>query len=275
MRAWLEREAGLRLAYQVWGREDGVPVLCLHGFTGSGTTWRGVWDPSWPARCWAPDLWGHGASTVPADPARLSLEATAADLAALLDAGGLARVLVAGYSMGGRVALEFACRYPERVAGLLLESASPGIADPAERARRAAADDALADRIEREGMDWFTAFWEALPLFASHRRLPPEVQAALHRLRRSQSPAGLAQSLRGAGTGRQSSWWDALPTIQVPVVLVTGSLDPKFTAIARAMAARLPHVRHWQCAGAGHTPHLERPDCFRAALAALLAATRV
>ena len=93
------------------------------------------------------------------------------DLTALLDRLGIARAPVVGYSMGGRVALHLALGAPERVAALVLESASPGIADAAQRAARVKSDEALADDIERLGIEAFVDRWEAQPLFASQSRL--------------------------------------------------------------------------------------------------------
>jgi pimeloyl-ACP methyl ester carboxylesterase len=157
----------------------GPPLLLLHGFTGSAATWRPLAERLAPLRrTIAVDLIGHGLSDAPADPARYSMEHCLADLLALLDALGLARAAVLGYSLGGRVALQLVAAAPERVSALVLESASPGLASAAERAARAAADDALSTAIERDGLAAFVAGWEQLPLWASQAALPAELRAA-------------------------------------------------------------------------------------------------
>jgi 2-succinyl-6-hydroxy-2,4-cyclohexadiene-1-carboxylate synthase len=164
--------------------------------------------------------------------------------------------------MGGRVALQLAAAAPARVAGLILESASPGIADAAERAARATSDDALAARIEAQGLDWFVDHWAQIPLFASQAALPPAVRAAQRARRLRGTAHGYANSLRGMGAGRQPSLWARLPELATPALLVSGELDAKYLASNTRAAALLPHADHAVVPGAGHTVHLERPEAF-------------
>ncbi|MBL8057900.1 MAG: alpha/beta fold hydrolase, partial [Anaerolineales bacterium] len=177
------------LSYNLEAGGAGEPLVLLHGFTGSAANWR-AGRPALEARhqVLAVDLPGHGGSDAPADPARYTMAHTVADLAGLLDQLGLRTIFLLGYSMGGRVARHFAAAYPERVRGLILESASPGLVTAEERAARMAADAALAERIEREGLAAFVDHWERLPLFASQARLPAEARAALRAQRRANNP---------------------------------------------------------------------------------------
>ncbi|NDJ61930.1 MAG: 2-succinyl-6-hydroxy-2,4-cyclohexadiene-1-carboxylate synthase [Chloroflexi bacterium] len=244
-------------------RGDGPPLLLLHGFTGSAEHWSPHRD-SFAARytTLVIDLLGHGATESPTDPNRYRIEHAAQDLAALLTALSASRAHIVGYSMGGRLALYFALTYPAAVRSLVLESASPGLADPGERAQRAAADAQRADRIERAGIVAFVDDWERLPLFASQARLPSATRDRLRAQRLRNSPSGLANSLRGMSTGVQPSLWNRLGALERPVLLLTGALDPKFVAIAQRMYAVLPHARHITVPDAGHTIHLEQPDAF-------------
>lgn len=242
---------------------SGPPLLLLHGFTGSAGEWADLTPHVAPVRdVIAVDLIGHGRSSAPADPARYSIEACLVDLLALLDALGIERADVLGYSMGGRVALQLAAAAPARVRSLILESASPGIADEAERAARAASDDALAARVEAEGLAWFVDHWASIPLFASQASLPAGVRAALRERRLRGSATGYANSLRGMGAGRQSSLWERLPELGRPALLVSGELDVKYVAINTRMAELLPAARHALIRGAGHAVHLEQPAAF-------------
>lgn len=251
----------ITLAYQRAGA--GPPLLLLHGFTGSADEWAELTPQIAPLRdLIAVDLIGHGRSAAPGDPARYAMDRCVQDLLALLDQLGVGRVDVLGYSMGGRVALHLAAAAPGRVGRLLLESASPGIADPAERAARAEADDALAARIEREGLAWFVDYWASIPLFASQAALPADVRAALRERRLGGSARGYANSLRGIGAGRQASLWGRLSELDMPILLISGEIDIKYDELNRAMAALLPRARHAVVAGAGHTVHLERPRAF-------------
>jgi 2-succinyl-6-hydroxy-2,4-cyclohexadiene-1-carboxylate synthase len=164
--------------------------------------------------------------------------------------------------MGGRVALGFAATYPQRVRRLILESASPGLGSPEEREARVASDSALADRIERGGLPAFVDYWENIPLFASQKRLPQVVQAQVRAGRLAASPLGLANSLRGLSTGRQPSYWEALPTLPASTLLIAGELDNKYAQIAAQMEMFLRRAALQLIPNAGHTVHLEAPDDF-------------
>jgi 2-succinyl-6-hydroxy-2,4-cyclohexadiene-1-carboxylate synthase len=251
---------GLRLNFEEWG--SGEPLLLLHGFTGSASTWRDVskgWD-GW--RRIAVDLIGHGASDAPADEHRYTMEHCVADLVASLDATGIGRATVLGYSMGGRVALQVAAAAPDRVAALVLEGASPGIDDASGRASRVTSDRALADDIERDGIEAFVDRWERVPIFATQARLPEDVRARQRAQRLTNRPTGLANSLRGMGAGAQTSLWPRLHELTMPALLIAGEDDTKYSETARAMASRMPAADACIVPGAGHAVHLERPDAF-------------
>jgi 2-succinyl-6-hydroxy-2,4-cyclohexadiene-1-carboxylate synthase len=257
------------MQYYVECRGAGAPLLLLHGFTGSSATWA-PHVAAWPASSLAVDQPGHGQTDAPANPARYRMDATVADLVALLDQLGVERAHVLGYSMGGRVALHLAAAHPERVAMLILESASPGLATQAERDARVAADTALAASIERDGIAAFVDRWEALPLWASQARLPDEVRAGLRAQRLNNRAVGLANSLRGLGTGAQAPLHDRLADLPMPALVIAGRLDAKFAAIARAMAAALPQGRLALVPEAGHAVHLEQPAPFDRLVAGFL-----
>lgn len=179
------------------------------------------------------------------------------DVADVLDALEIDAAPWIGYSMGGRVAVGGAVLAPERVSRLVLEGASPGLRTTAARAERRERDEALARWIEDEGIEAFVERWMALPLFETQRRLPEDVLRAARRRRLRNRPGALADTLRGLGTGAQPSFWDALPEVAVPVLLLTGADDAKFGGIADAMAEALPDARQVTVHGAGHTVHLE------------------
>jgi 2-succinyl-6-hydroxy-2,4-cyclohexadiene-1-carboxylate synthase len=170
-----------------------------------------------------------------------------------------------GYSLGGRLCLRLALDRPDLVEGLVLVGASPGIADPVARAERRAADEALAEQVERDGVAAFLDRWLAGPLFAG---LPEAAAGRAERL--ANSPGGLAYALRRLGTGVQEPLWDRLAGLRPPALLVAGEQDAKFCAIARQMAAAIgPSARVAVVPGAGHAVQLERP----AELAALIEAS--
>ena len=253
------------LAVTTSGR--GEPVIIIHGFTGSAAAMAPLVDRLEGYRCIGVDLAGHGRSPSPADLAHYSVEATAAsvaDLAAGIDEG-LCHIV--GYSMGGRVALALAEAHPQVCRSLTLISSTAGIADAAERAQRGAADDALADRIDEEGLARFVEDWVALPMWDTLRsRLSAAEWQASIRQRMACDPVGLANSLRAAGTGSMTPLWDQLDGIAVPTLVLCGAVDSKFVAIGREMADLLPHCELAVLDGIGHAAHLEDPDGCAAAI---------
>jgi 2-succinyl-6-hydroxy-2,4-cyclohexadiene-1-carboxylate synthase len=228
----------------------GDPVVLIHGFTQSARSWGTVGAALAEAHTVIVlDAPGHGQSAaITAD------LPTGADLMA--QAGGEASWL--GYSMGGRYALHIALRHPHLVRRLVVVSATGGIDDSAGRALRREADEALAVRVEADGVAPFVAWWLERPLFAT---LPPGAAALESRL--GGSASGLASSLRLAGTGTMEPLWAQLHRLAMPVLVVAGSNDDAYLAHGRRLV---------ECVGAnaalaivpnaGHACHLEQPEAF-------------
>ncbi|HMT26132.1 MAG TPA: alpha/beta fold hydrolase [Microthrixaceae bacterium] len=239
------------------------PVVLVHGFTQTGRCWGPLGDSlALRGEVLALDAPGHGGS----GELRLDLADAAAAIAATVERADsrMRRPLLIGYSMGARMALHAVLHAPAAFSGLVLISATPGIDDDAERSERRRRDDALADHIEAVGCAQFIDEWLALPMFAT---LPASAAHRDERVRNS--AAGLAASLRLAGTGRQAPLWNDLASIDLPVLVLTGSLDTKFDAIGRRTATAIgPNAVARTIDGAGHTVHLEAPDATSGALAA-------
>ncbi|MEI7554404.1 2-succinyl-6-hydroxy-2,4-cyclohexadiene-1-carboxylate synthase [Candidatus Chlorohelix sp.] len=251
------------LAYNYRREGHSTTIALLHGFTGSAASWNPhIAAFSGFADVLAIDAPGHGNSSTPADSALYLLPHTTEAFLKLLDTLNLARVVLLGYSMGGRQALHIATTAPERIKKLALESATPGIIDPAERANRRESDGKLADFIEREGLEAFVNHWENIPLFESQKQLSPAIIAAQRAHRLQNSPIGLANSLRGAGTGMQEPLHAKLHSLKMPILLIAGELDLKFCAIAQQMRELIPQSRLEIVQEAGHAVHLEKPDEF-------------
>jgi 2-succinyl-6-hydroxy-2,4-cyclohexadiene-1-carboxylate synthase len=233
-------------------------LVLLHGFTQTRQSWRQT-IAALPShiRALSPDLPGHGHA---AERRPASFAACTAYVRALTPGP----ITLAGYSMGGRVALHTALALPGLVRRLVLIGASPGIADRREREARRASDEALADRIEQIGIEAFAAEWGSQALFAGQ---DDRVAAAAHADRLRNTPAGLAAALRGLGTGVMPPLCDRLAELGMPVTLVVGERDEKFRAIAERMAEALPDARVEIIAGAGHAAQLERPEAVAAAIA--------
>jgi 2-succinyl-6-hydroxy-2,4-cyclohexadiene-1-carboxylate synthase len=240
-------------------------LVLLHGFTGSTATWEPLFPhlamPDW--RLMALDMLGHGQSSKPEDPERYQMDHAAQDIIAVLRERGVqpGEAILLGYSLGGRIAL-YTALMTDYFRGLLLESASPGLATEEGREERREADEMLAYRIEHEGIEKFVDFWENTPLFASQQRLAPEVRQRLREQRLHNEVRGLANSLRGVGTGAQPSLHELLKHFTQPVAVLVGEEDRKFRQIGEAMAKQFPASLFSCVPGVGHTIHLEDPNTF-------------
>lgn len=232
-------------------------LVLLHGFTQNRHCWGPVpgllaGRPARHREVVVADAPGHGAAAHLA----WSLADAAGPYADGLAEGRAAQWL--GYSMGGRLALHIALARPEAVGALVLVGASPGITDAAARAERRAADEALAAHLEAIGTAAFVEEWLTQPLFAGL-----DATSSHRGARLANDPAGLASSLRLAGTGAQDPLWDALGSITAPVLLVVGEDDPKFTGLAEAMQPRFGGACDLVVLpGTGHACHLEAPEAF-------------
>lgn len=242
---------------------EGFPLLLLHGFTGDATTWT-PFCQEWGchSQLIIPDVIGHGKTEAPDDWHRYDIEAAAADLAGILDHFNVDKADVLGYSMGGRLALTFALLFPERVRKLVLESASPGLMTEKERQSRCMKDGELANFIIVQGIEAFVNHWENIPLFASMKELPGAVMKQIRDSRLRNSPAGLANSLKGMGTGSQPSWWDRLDELTGPIMLLSGELDEKFCRIAGTMQESMKNSEWVTVPDSGHAIHVEKSEKF-------------
>ncbi|WP_233193625.1 2-succinyl-6-hydroxy-2,4-cyclohexadiene-1-carboxylate synthase [Sporosarcina sp. P3] len=246
-----------------YGNEQLPAVVLLHGFTGSIATWQKTIEALMTDYyVIAVDLIGHGKTEAPETMNRYKMEEQIKDLYEVLQKLEIEKTVVIGYSMGGRVALGFTAMYPEKVTSLVLESSSPGLRTSEQQLARRTADAKLADRIEQQGIIEFVDFWQEIPLFQSQKKLSASQQQAVRNERLNQRPIGLANSLRGIGTGSQPSYWQSLEQLSLPVLLLTGSEDVKFESIAQEIMKSLPNAQHETIKDAGHAIHVEKPQQF-------------
>jgi 2-succinyl-6-hydroxy-2,4-cyclohexadiene-1-carboxylate synthase len=241
----------------------GPRLVLVHGFTQNRNCWGTVaTDLAANHEVMRVDAPGHGKSS----DVRADLWTGASQIA---DRGGIAAYI--GYSMGARFVLHVALARPEVVRGLVLVGATGGIDDASARAERRAGDAAMAERLEEDGLESFLAEWLAQPMFAG---LPEDAQ--FRAARAENSVEGLADSLRRAGTGSQDPLWPQLPTLEMPVLVVAGAHDLKFSAEAERLTESVgANATMALVPGAGHTAHLERPTEFLAIVRPWLADHRL
>ena len=265
--------SGTRLTYTSFGKTSLPAVIFLHGFMGSSEDWAEA-AKSLEGRAFAVavDLPGHGAS-VGLPPEVYTVEGAARAIVEAMDDLRVEEAVLAGYSMGGRLALYLALRYPQRFTKLLLESASPGLRDERERAARRDADEEKALRLESGDFETFLREWYRQPLFRSLARDEKLLRSTMETRRRN-DPAELARSLRGTGTGAQPSLWGELAGLRIPTLAVAGEMDDKFVEISRRMSSITPEVRSVVVPGVGHNVRAEAPGTYSALLQNFLDAKR-
>ncbi len=219
-------------------------VLMLHGFTGKLDDWREIHGSLNPNFNYIGiDLVGHGKSDLLVN---LSIE----------------QAIIFGYSMGGRAALNFAINHPNKIRGLILESTTAGIGNEKDRMVRIRSDEELADYIESHSIEKFIDLWMSKDIFNTQRRFSNEKLNDIRKKKTLNSKIGLANSLRGFGTGRMDYFGSNLDQINCPVLLITGELDTKFTKINSVLKKIFQNAKHKTIKNAGHNTHIEEPERF-------------
>ncbi len=242
-------------------------IFFLHGFTGSSDDWAGVL-PEIDNRFnkYTIDLLGHGKSDFPNDPSLYSWELQVEQLNKIITGFTEEKVILSGYSMGGRLALCYAHTYPERVLGLILESSSPGISDKRQREKRIRDDEQLARFIFSYPQDEFIDLWANKEIFTTQLRFSEEKRNEIKKSKMRNNPIGLSNSLRGFSTGKMPNLYSQLKKMNTKVLLISGELDTKFTTLNKSIVKMFPAAKHVIIKNAGHTVHLEEPAKFVSAV---------
>jgi pimeloyl-ACP methyl ester carboxylesterase len=223
----IETLNGVKLYFEIHG--TGEPLLFLHGFSGSSQDWMAsIGALRNQFQCIAPDLRGHGRSSILLKPFRH--QEAADDMLALLDHLGIATCKGLGISGGGNVLLHMATRQPGRIKAMVLVSATPYFPAQARQIMARYAD-ALPE-----------SEWERLR--RSHPGGDEQIRALLA------STASLAESHDDMNfTPAQ------LSTIQARTLIVQGDHDPLYPIeISVEMAGSIPKSSLWIVPNAGHGP---------------------
>lgn len=231
-------------------------LLFIHGFLGTGGDWdrvRGKLDAGYQSGTIDLDQWA------PSD--EYSLEFIAEQIAQSLDESDSGTIIVA-YSMGARIALSLALRFPKNIKALVLESPSAGIENAEQRVARAKKDAELAQAIRSDGLESFLARWYSIPLFDSLRSYPLLLKSLKERILFTQEDEQAAYMLEKLSPGLAPNYWPELSRIKIPSLLIAGSLDSKFSDSAQKMSELMPNASVSIIPGSGHNIHLEKPDDF-------------
>lgn len=242
---------------------EGPPLVALHGFTLTGSQFRSLAEPL-GRKIIAPDLPGHGGSQ--SDPT--DFPAVVDAIVAHLESFEAPPPLL-GYSQGGRIAIGAAASRPELISHLIVISASAGIDDDGERVARKVLDEDLASRIVEHGLDSFLAAWTSSGLTSTAARASEVRQSDLE-VRRDNTADGLASAVRGYGQGSQPNFWDRLPAVLAPTLVIAGERDEKYREIAARLAGGVPNASLRIIHGSDHNPLLDQPEITAALVSGFL-----
>ncbi len=219
--------------------------------------------------CILPDLPGHGKSMIGTIAEPLDFDSLALGLVNLMGELQLTSAALIGYSMGARVALYTATKYPERFDALVLEGVNPGLQDDNKRNNRLVLDRERARKMEKVGIARYTEIWYEADLFKTLKRHPEKLNK-IKSARKNNDTACMAKVLRELSPGRQPSLWDKLDTLNMPVLLIAGELDSKYKEIVSQMKDYLTDSQVHLIPETGHNTHLEAPEKFGQTLADFL-----
>jgi 2-succinyl-6-hydroxy-2,4-cyclohexadiene-1-carboxylate synthase len=235
------------LKFQILGSKGGPALVCLHGFLGTGADWQ-PFAKEFLRLCpdvqiLLPDLPCHGESV--SIPPEIFIER----LASTLDSAAIPCAALAGYSLGGRLALSAALGQPDRFPAFIGISTTAGIESPEERKSRREADAKLTKRLRQDSFEVFLSDWLSLPIFDSPKKMSANYFLAS---RSTQNPAALAEVLEKWSPGVLPSLWNDLPAYPGDALLLAGEADSKYSLLARRMAESFRSAKTQILPGCGH-----------------------
>ncbi|MCS7053452.1 MAG: 2-succinyl-6-hydroxy-2,4-cyclohexadiene-1-carboxylate synthase [Ignavibacterium sp.] len=243
---------------------DKDSIILIHGFTGCSEDWLPIIDllPE-HFNFILMDMIGHGKSEHPLTVDFYKTDSIVEQIKTIKEKiVKNSKVILLGYSMGGRAALSYAVKYPDDIKGLILESASAGIKNDKERKKRYEDDLKIVDYISSHTIEEFIEFWYDQEMFNTQRRFSNEKLKRLKKQKYNNSKIGLMNILRGFSTGIMPPLHDKLKNIKVRSVLISGELDTKYTFINSKIARGFHKAKHKVVKNSGHNTHLEEPTRF-------------
>jgi pimeloyl-ACP methyl ester carboxylesterase len=266
---------GIEMELEDAGAGERAFVL-VHGFTGSRDDFgEHVPELARLGRTLALDQRGHGGTTNSGRLADYTLDGLVADLAAAFDALGLGRADLLGHSLGGMVALRFALAHPERVASLvLMDTSARPMPLPLPEPVRAA----LVKLVHHDGVA------ALLPGIRGREDVAPAFRRTVERMGEDAFWARIQRKLEAmdpfaweallAVLGEHAPVVDRLGEIRCPTLVLVGAEDRPFLEPAEELARGIAGAERVTITDAAHSPQLENPPAWSAAIRAHLARAR-
>ena len=257
---------GVALSYEEVG--EGVPMIFVHEFAGEAASWQPqVRFFSRRYRTITFNARGYPPSEVPEDPEAYSQLHAVEDIRSVLDHLKIDKAHVVGLSMGAYATLHFGLSHPERARSLVVAGAGYGSKPEGRDAFRGDCA-ALADRMEREGMDTVAETYARAPTRVQFIDKDPDGWREFRDLLKRQSAIGHALTMRGVQMKRSSIYelGDKMARLDVPTLIMTGDEDEPCLEPALFMKRTIPTAALVVLPKSGHTINLEEPDAFNRAI---------
>ncbi|MDJ0618183.1 MAG: alpha/beta fold hydrolase [Calothrix sp. MO_192.B10] len=249
-----------KLHYLDSGLADGETIVFLHGFTGSSRDFLVIPDfITSRYRCLVPDLPGHGQTQVLENEAVFNTAGQVSLLKQWLNSIGQRKFHLFGYSMGGRLAIQFAVQNSHLLQSLILVSTTAGITEETSRLNRAKADMQLVQRLENSTPTDFLLSWLAQPLFQGITNKGKDFAIAEVMRRLPIQSSGLASSLKYFSSGVMPAVWHQLHTIKTLTLVIAGCKDQKYLDLGHQLINLMPNSV-LEVLETGHSPLIESPD---------------
>lgn len=247
------------LTFYCWGKPQKRALLFFHGFMGNGLEWeRTISGLEGAYYSISVDLPGHGKSQF--KEAHNNFEAFTHTVTEFLSVQKVETVILVGYSLGGRLALQFAHLWPQKVASLILESASPGLQGKEERNARLLHDKNMADKILTPPFSYFLEQWYKQPVFKTINARPGYAQ--MLKDKQKNNPQNLSHVLKAFSVAQQPNFESILILNKMPVLLICGAEDAKYASSYRALKYQNPSLLLNIVPGCSHNVHFEAPAYF-------------
>ena len=239
---------------------EGTPLLFIHGFTGSSQSWnnirREIDTPSI-----ALDIPGHNKSIFNNLSDNYYFKDFSNELYIALTKIKVKKLHLCGYSLGGRLAISFAAKYPDMIQSLLLESTSLGIADRVEREERYQKDLNISISIS-EDLNEFVKNWESNKLFQMQETRDEQEYEYQRQIRKSHNKEQLSNSLRIFSVGNMPYMLNQFQKFKFPITIINGKDDIQYIKEGRQMLKLNGNSKQYIINNASHNVHLENKEMY-------------
>ncbi len=244
-----------------FGKSENPCIIFLHGFMGTSEDWIPLMKRlAGEYYCIAFDLPGHNLTEVEGYDEFYTIENTCTSLKKEIENQGIKDFHLVAYSMGGRIALTFAIKYPEIINKLVLISTSPGIESAELREERIKFDADVADKIRTSELHNFLKLWYSAPIFAGINQT--NLFGKLISRRAYNNKESLVKSLIYTGTGKMRPLWNDIQTFPKPVLLIAGERDRKYCIINSKMDELFTNSTFKIIKNSAHIVFIEQPKEF-------------